>query len=56
MVEAVITFVGLETEDGTTYPYTRLYRVEFETEDQFLLWLATAESQGAVDQQRLRAE
>lgn len=56
MHEAVVTFVGMETEDGHTYPYTKLYRVQFETEDQFLLWLASAESHGAVFQERMRAE
>lgn len=56
MHDAVITFVGMETENGITYPYTKVYRVQFESEDQFLLWLASAERQGAVHQERMKAE
>lgn len=56
MHDVVVTFVGLETESGITYPYTKVYRLQFETEDQFLLWEAAAESFGAVHKERMKAE
>lgn len=57
MVEAVITLVLSEKFVGEPIPYTKVYRVEFETEKDFDTWyggLAFTET-GILNWERLHA-
>jgi hypothetical protein len=38
MYEAIITLVELETQDGVTYPVTKIYRIEFDNKTGLEMW------------------
>jgi hypothetical protein len=40
MVEAIVTLVTQEAQDTLVYPVTKIYRIQFDTEQGFGRWMA----------------
>lgn len=59
MFEAVVTFVTMTQDAGATFPVTKVYRLEFDTEGDFETWLrlgdeltTSTERLGAIETER----
>lgn len=56
MFEAVVTFVGIDfSESNVPFPTTKVYRLDFETEEAFQTWLSTAPNLWAISSEQLGA-
>jgi hypothetical protein len=49
-IDAVVTLVSTDVdEDGNAYPVTRVYRMEFESDEQAQMWLVSGAKEMTLD-------